>query len=226
MNNCSIKDCNKKIYARGWCRQHYRHVVEGGHSEPLPVQGNLCQCGQKCSAKAGTSGLCRECYYKKWTNKNDNQRKEYCRQYRLKNKNKIREQAKQWHVNNKDCVKAYYAKKRADPIFRLAHNLRSRLYDHLKGNIKHKSTMSLVGCEIEDLKKHLEAQFEPNMTWDNYGKEWVVDHIVPLCSIESNDLSALEKVCHFSNLRPMWYNLNSSKATEDKKWKTLLQQKS
>ena len=33
--SCSVQNCQGVLYARGWCRKHYRHVVESGHKEPF-----------------------------------------------------------------------------------------------------------------------------------------------------------------------------------------------
>jgi hypothetical protein len=216
---CSIEGCTTKIYARGWCRKHYRHVVEGGHAEPLAIVSNICSCGNKVSSKAGSSGLCQKCYYAKWLSKNKSKQIEWHKEYRIKNKDRIRTQVKEWRENNKDKQNAWYAEKRKDPLYRLAHNLRSRLYDFLKGKIKHKNTESLTGCSFEELKKHLEAQFEPEMSWDNYGSYWSVDHKEPFISIDPNDKIALERITHYSNLKPLTIDENSRKAAKDKKWK-------
>lgn len=216
---CSIKGCTGKHYAKTWCRKHYRHVIEGGHSEPLPVKQALCQCGSTLSQIAGSSSLCRKCYYKQWKASNIEDQQVYHKQYRETNKSKITSQIKEWRSNNKESQNAYYANKRRDPLYKLAHNLRSRLYDFLKGKVKHKNTESLTGCSFEELKKHLENQFEPGMTWDNYGSHWSIDHIEPLISIDPNDKIAIERVANYLNLRPLTISENSRKATKDKKWK-------
>jgi hypothetical protein len=217
--SCSIEGCSAKVYARGWCRKHYRHVVEGGHTKPLPILKDICQCGSKIVAKAGSSGLCRDCYFKIWKENNSENQLIYHKKYRQNNKTKISKQVRNWRENNKDKEKAWYAEKRKDPIYRLAHNLRSRLYDFLKGKIKHKNTESLTGCSFEELKKHLESQFEPEMNWENYGSYWSVDHKEPFISIDPNDKIAIERITHYSNLKPLTIDENSRKASKDKKWK-------
>jgi hypothetical protein len=217
--NCSIEGCNSKVYARGWCRKHYRHVIEGGHAQPLPVVSDICECGKSISQHARSSGLCRDCYYTKWLSENKEEQIQYKKEYNSKNKEKISAQIRKWRNDNRDKQNAYYAEKRKDPLYRLAHNLRSRLYDFLSGKIKHKNTEDLTGCSFEELQKHLEAQFQPDMTWENYGSYWSVDHIVPFASITTDDKIGLEQICHYSNLRPLTIERNNSKATEDKKWK-------
>lgn len=217
--NCSIQGCGAKIYARGWCRRHYRHVAEGKHVHPLPIYLKCKSCQAELKVTAKNSGLCKTCYRIEWTSFNAESLKQYRRQYRHENKEKIKKSIDDWRANNKEHINSYYAEKRKDPHYRLTHNLRSRLYDFLKGKIKHKRTLELTGCSKDELVVHLENQFLPGMTWDNYGHKWVVDHIVPLCSVNIENKEELEKACHFSNLRPIWYDLNSSKATQDKLWK-------
>lgn len=217
--SCSVQNCSSKVYARSWCRKHYRHVTEGGHPEPLPVPPSNCNCGKSLSTKATSSGLCRECYYTKWTHENKEDQLLYKKEYRTSNKEKINKQARKWRQDNKESQNNWYAVKRKDPLYKLAHNLRSRLYDFLSGRIKHKNTETLTGCSFEELKKHLEGQFQPNMTWDNYGSYWSVDHIEPFNSITPDDKIGIERICHYSNLKPLTIEANCSKATEDKKWK-------
>lgn len=217
--NCSIMGCENAVYARNWCRRHYRHVMEGGHKEPLAIRSTCTICNAEFEPTAKSSGLCKKCYRQQWCAENAASLQEYKKEYRELNKDKISQQVKTWRQNNKERVNTYYAERRKDPHYRIAHNLRSRIYDALAGKVKHANTEKLTGCSFEELYKHLESQFEEGMNWDNYGSYWVVDHKIPLISVDLTDPAALEKVCHYSNLRPLTAIMNSSKATEDKLWK-------
>lgn len=100
-------------------------------------------------------------------------------------------------------------RKAEDPSFRLRVNLRTRLYLALKGKVKVGSAMRELGCSSTFLRQYIESLFQPGMSWDNYGKrpgEWSVDHIVPLAAVDLTDLEQLQKVCHYSNLRPLWHH--------------------
>lgn len=78
-----------------------------------------------------------------------------------------------------------------------------------KGYTKRKSTTSIIGCTIEELKLHLESQFLSGMSWDNR-ELWHIDHIVPIkFAICEQEVILLN---HYSNLRPLWKNLNQTKA--------------
>ena len=71
--------------------------------------------------------------------------------------------------------------------------------------------MDLVGCDINYLRKHLEKQFEPLMSWDSYGK-WHVDHIIPVTKFDLTDPEQ-QKICfHYTNLQPLWGEENMKKS--------------
>ena len=63
----------------------------------------------------------------------------------------------------------------------------------------------------------LEQQFEPGMTWDNYGTAWVIDHIIPVASFKNLDTDELEwfQMNHWSNLCPLWKEENAEKGDEE-----------
>ena len=89
--------------------------------------------------------------------------------------------------------------------------MRTRLYQAIiRGGFTKKSeTLRCLGCAWPDLKSHLEAKFQPGMTWENYG-EWHIDHIIPLASAATAD--ELHRLCHFSNLQPLWAQDNRAKS--------------
>jgi len=106
-------------------------------------------------------------------------------------------------------------RKQKDPLFKLLVNLRNRNYFIFSGLNKSSTTIDLLGCSIEHAKNHLEKQFKPGMSWQNYGKEWQVDHIIPLRSAKNKE--SLERLCHFSNLQPLFKEEHKIKTKEDMK---------
>jgi hypothetical protein len=105
-----------------------------------------------------------------------------------------------------------------DVNYRCTECLRSRVRQAIKRGSKAGSAVRDLGCSIEQLKQHLETQFRPNMTWDNYG-QWHIDHITPLSNFDLTDREQFLEACHFTNLQPLWAVDNlikSNKQTQEK----------
>lgn len=100
--------------------------------------------------------------------------------------------------------------------YKLCKTLRNRLRDVLKNDRKLGLAVRNLGCTIEELKRHLEDQFQEGMTWDNWG-EWHIDHIIPLSSFDLSDREQLLKACHYTNLQPLWakYNILKSNSKDE-----------
>jgi hypothetical protein len=104
-----------------------------------------------------------------------------------------------------------------DPIYRARRNLRRRVNLALKrGRFTKKSSLfQYLGCDIPQLKAHLESLFQPGMSWDNYGlgmDKWNIDHKIPLAS--ASTLEILYKLCHYTNLQPLWQPINLIKSSK------------
>ena len=145
--------------------------------------------------------------------------KEFGKEYRLANKEKI----KKYRQDNKEKIKQYnkeYQKKyqkeyqkekrKTDPLFKMCGNLRNRTSQAFKnkGYSKATKTQEMLGIEWEVAKQHIKKQFTKGMNWNNYG-EWHIDHIIPLSSANKED--ELIKLCHYTNLQPLWAEDNLSK---------------
>jgi len=102
-------------------------------------------------------------------------------------------------------------KRQTDPLFKLRSNVGTAIANALcsKGFTKRKSTVEIIGCTIAELKAHIEAQFQPGMTWDNR-EQWHIDHIVPKHLATTEEQVLL--LNHYSNLRPLWSLDNLQKA--------------
>ena len=116
----------------------------------------------------------------------------------------------------KEEINEYFRNKYNNDINRrLSSCLRSRLNKALKGAYKVGSAISDLGCTPVDFKKHLESQFQPNMTWNNYGKNgWHIDHIKPLSKFNLSNREELLEACNYSNLQPLWAKDNLSKGNK------------
>lgn len=173
-------------------------------------------------AKGYLRPACRQCMYKvyskPWKLKNskpkkhrttltDEERKLRKKEYKFRNKHKLK----------KERIE-YYQKKKNDPIWRAARNLRKRLKKQLDKGFRNGPTISMLGCTIIEFRDYIAKQFDQGMTWDNYG-EWHLDHIKPVCSFDLTDTEQVALINHYSNLRPLWAKDNIAKSLEDSKQK-------
>lgn len=101
------------------------------------------------------------------------------------------------------------------PQYRIAHNVRTRISGILKGAVNGRSVgrvLRLCGYTIDQLRKHLEAQFTRGMTWSNYGRGgWHIDHITPVADFDQKDDSDFSACWSLGNLRPIWEQANLAK---------------
>lgn len=179
-------------------------------------------------------------YGKEWFANNKDHARERLRQWRKKNPESDRKyyemhkeacklRTQKWVTENPDKVKAIrgkaYAKKDKtkrnemlrvqrlnNPAMRINASISSLIRRSLRDGKHGRSWESLVGYNVETLMAHLEAQFKPGMTWDNYG-EWHIDHIVPLSifNITDEKSKGFKKAWGLLNLRPLWAGENMSK---------------
>jgi hypothetical protein len=76
---------------------------------------------------------------------------------------------------------------------------------------------SILGYSAITLKRHLEEQFLPGMSWDNYGQfGWHVDHKRPVSSFAPG--SSVREVNALSNLQPLWWRDNLAKGAKTDEW--------
>jgi hypothetical protein len=163
-------------------------------------------------------------YQRQYRLKNKEKAREYARQYRIRNREKLREYDRQyyqehkaerdaWELEHKEERKIYRRERRRTNIcVRLTHGIGARV------PIKYGSAIEYLCCSIEELKGWLESQFQPGMTWENYG-EWHIDHVVPLRRVDLKDRKKLKKLCHWFNLQPLWAKDNQRKGAKvDSSW--------
>jgi hypothetical protein len=205
---------------------------------------SVCDFGKSKSSKDGLLYCCKECnnkrsqHYRKnnpekileltrnWTKKNPEWVYNRHKKYRLENSKKINELHTNWLNNNLEKRKEYRRnyksrkhqqrkeRRKSDHIFNLTNKMRCRLWKYLTifEVTKKNKTFDIVGCTPKFLKEHLEKQFTKGMTWELFGKHIHIDHIIPLSSAKTEE--ELYKLCHYSNLQPLWAGDNLSKGTK------------
>ncbi len=169
---------------------------------------------------------------KKWQKDNKKIVNENKKEWRKNNKEKVKQYLKRWKENNeayfkrpefKEKERIRNCKRREDPIFRLNQNISRNMNHSLRNNNLSKNGRSweyLVGYTTQDLKKHIEKQFQPGMSWDNYG-DWHIDHRIPRSFFVYTSVNDVEfKYCWgLGNLQPLWAFDNLSKADKIERYK-------
>lgn len=139
-----------------------------------------------------------------WKSEHPETKPGYDSVYRKRHAEKIK--AKRSTDEYKDAKNARFRKRYAtDEQFRNKTIVRSIFAQalRLQSVVKRTSVIPLLGCSIEFLLQHLEAQFQPGMTWDNQGV-WHIDHIRPCASFDLSDVEQQRSCFHYTNLQPLW----------------------
>lgn len=93
---------------------------------------------------------------------------------------------------------------RNNPHFRVHACVSPAIRKSLKGAKAGRGWQEIVGYTVNDLKAHLERQFERGMSWENYGKVWEIDHIRPVAAYDFTKGEEEIRACWaLSNLRPL-----------------------
>lgn len=168
-------------------------------------------CGQKKSldqfyiravSKDGRTSQCKDC---------ERARK---LEYYHSDKEQASIRAKEYKANNRDYLNEYQRNRiHADLNYRLSRNLRNRLNQMLRKNKTDKqgSAVRDLGCSLGYFREYIGGLFREGMSWENYGSDWHLDHIVPLCQFDLFDREQFLKSCHYTNIQPLWVVENQSK---------------
>lgn len=164
-----------------------------------------------------------------WISKNPDYMKEYrkknieritanAKEYAKTHADENRVRARAWKLANKDKVRErqreYIKSWRKTDEGKSVTFMRGCIARCVSNRKFGERTSALLGYTHEDLIVHIARQFEKWMYWDNYGKKWCIDHIVPIkhfLSIGVNDPSVINAL---SNLRPLCIKENSKKSAE------------
>lgn len=176
------------------------------------------------SSKDGLRSHCKECIR---LNKNVSAKRDYDHCRYVENKEFIDTRAVNYYHKHKEEKARYdksirqqtYEKRRirysTDLNYKITCNLRSRLHVALKRNKKHKNTMDLLGCSIDEFIKHIELKFDHNMCWNDVMTGKIhIDHIRPCSSFDLTNKSQQEICFHYSNLQPLWAKDNFKKSSK------------
>jgi hypothetical protein len=199
-------------------------TCRGKCGKDLPIT-EFSQVGHYKNGKPKYKYYCKKCDYlkvKEWRQKNKQKRKKQAERHYNKHKNERLEYHKNHYQNNIENYKEYYQtnkdhiiqqhteysrkKYHSDPKFRLNSLMRKRVYQSVKGRKNGASWLNFVEYDITTLIKHLENQFVNNMSWDNYGSEWHIDHILPIDLFDIHEIGddEFKRAWKLTNLQPLF----------------------
>jgi hypothetical protein len=158
----------------------------------------------KCR-KDGLSVYCIPCT-KQYFNTED--RREYDKirnKKRSQTDNYIEYQKEYRKTNMHIFVKKNRERYQSNPMEKLKQNYRNNIRKYI--DRKRIPSISILGCDWNTLKNHLESQFQEGMNWENHTQfGWHIDHIIPLASAKNEE--ELYKLNHYTNLQPLWWRDN------------------
>lgn len=173
---------------------------------------------QKCNYRSDKLHIyCKECNLKvqhKYIEKHYEEVQTKRKQYReSEHGREVRRKADCKRIERGIAAKYIRNRKQLHPYIKTIMNLRNRVYSAVTKGYKSGHSIDLLGCSVDELKVHLEQQFEPGMTWDNYG-EWHIDHIIP-CSYFDLTKEEDQRICfNYRNLQPLWAKDNTKKSNK------------
>lgn len=162
---------------------------------------------KNASRPLGRSYDCKACMSKRksaWYKINFERIREKNHKYKKDNKKKVAE------AHN------LYARQRynTDPIFNFRVKIRNMIGKTFKkkGFSKNNKIEEILGCTIPFFFDYLEKQFTPEMTWENKGSYWHIDHIYPISMAKTQEDTV--RLNHYTNLRPLEAKENLRKSNK------------
>lgn len=140
------------------------------------------------------------------------------KQYYRNNQNKIKARAAEYRSKNRELINEKLKERRKDPLVKLRHQVSVLIRHYINLETKKGSCMKYLPYTIQELKQHLENQFESWMNWNNWGEyrkswndqdsttwTWQIDHITPQSKLPYTSMEDenFKKCWALENLRPL-----------------------
>lgn len=144
-----------------------------------------------------------------WKKEHPNYHKEHYQipEIKIKKAEYFKNYCKQNPEKRKACVKRRHAKEAKNPMKKIHNTISTTVRRSLKDGKNNISVFKILGYSLQELKTHLEKQFQPGMTWENYGLHgWHIDHKIPKAVFNFETIHDLDfkKCWKLSNLQPLW----------------------
>lgn len=157
------------------------------------------------TTKDGLRSGCKICS-REYRIKNRDKILEYDRKYNDLNREKHNEQSKEYYNKNKDVIYMRHKQKTEQDIsYKINCNVHKCINHVLTDRYNTTLYFKYLRYNAKQLRQHLESQFTPEMSWDNYGLVWEIDHVIPKnqFQFESYDDLQFKQCWSLSNIRPI-----------------------
>lgn len=171
---------------------HNKRQRERRHNDPLHLEKQRADYRKNAAKRIANTTI--------WRKNNPDKHRLTAASHREKNRHKLRT----WR--NKRHTERYYS----DPQYRIAHRLRCRLYELLR-KANHTESVTLK-MDKASVVSHMEKRFLPGMSWENHGKAWHIDHIIPCSAFDLTVPEQREYCFSLTNLQPLWAQENRAKS--------------
>jgi hypothetical protein len=172
----------------------------------------------------GDCKTCVKAYYESNKTRISNHRKE-----RRKNNDSVREYHRNYHNAHKD--KMHVLQKQYRDTHKLQESTRKKLFyknnpdkkfvKYCRNRIAHifktgKGVNELLNCDPEFLQEWIvfNIEREENMTLENYGTYWHIDHVIPCATWDVTDEEQKKKCFSWTNLAPLEADVNIAKGSK------------
>lgn len=161
---------------------------------------------------------CKECLNKEcreYKRRNKAKISAYNKKYKAKHREEIKEYNRQYSLDNRKTIQKCHTmylrnRRKTNPEYKMSCVLRNRIKAFLFGENRKKTRM-LLGCEYDFIRDWLESQFTEDMTFENHGSLWHIDHVIPCSKFTITDEDDQFKCFNWTNLQPMVGTDNMSK---------------
>lgn len=173
--------------------------------------------------------ICARLECKLYKQRNKEKISAYNKTYKQNNASEISEYNKQYNKNNRETIQKrhtkYLANKRkTDPKYKMSVCLRNRMNKLINGQQKN-STLNMIGCNYDFFMKWMKYQFKDDMTFDNHGDVWHIDHVLPCNKFDLTKEVDRERCFNWANMQPMYATQNMTKKDKITKREILLHKK-
>jgi len=149
---------------------------------------------------------------------------EYKRKKTLQRQQLREEEQRRIGLDNKQCKYCHEIKpkerfrynrlkcrncERDDPVEKFKRYSRTRIYNCLKRN-KSKHYIEYLGCSSTEYFEWM-LEHSSEFTLDNYGKEWHIDHVIPLSRFNIDDVESQMLAFNWRNTMPLSAKENLAK---------------